>query len=172
VAEEFSYSPLGPDRLWIFLIDTDSYAGNFEREMCAYMTGRVGECGVGDEMVERYCREMGVHPDSEPNPHVVSMPDDDGCSRPASCWATPGAGACNTVAIFMDRPPSAEEVGSMIDRAKRYITEVVVEKEAAKRKEYEERGWDFGEAERIRILGFRLSLRETTESPVARWPIS
>ncbi|KKK83825.1 hypothetical protein LCGC14_2789530, partial [marine sediment metagenome] len=32
---------------WIFIIDTDSYAGNFEREMCAYITGRVGECGVG-----------------------------------------------------------------------------------------------------------------------------
>ena len=32
-----------------FIVDTDSYAGNFEREMCAYMTGHIGECSVGEE---------------------------------------------------------------------------------------------------------------------------
>jgi len=26
---------------YIFVIDTDSYAGNFERDMCAFLTGRV-----------------------------------------------------------------------------------------------------------------------------------
>lgn len=35
-----------------FIIDTNSYAGNFEREMCAYLTGQVGDCGVGDEHIE------------------------------------------------------------------------------------------------------------------------
>lgn len=172
MAKEFSYSPLGPDKLWIFLIDTDSYAGNFEREMCAYMTGRIGDCGVGDEMVERYCKDMGIHSDSEPNLHIVDMPDDRGCSRPASCWVTPGAGACNSLAIFMDRKPTESEVESMIERAKRYTVEVIGEKEDARRREYKERGWDFGQAKKIEILGFRLLLRETTESQVASFPTS
>ena len=28
---------------YLFVIDTDSYAGNFEREMCAYLTNQIGE---------------------------------------------------------------------------------------------------------------------------------
>lgn len=35
-----------------FIIDTDKYAGNFERDMCAFLTGEIGECGVGDEYVD------------------------------------------------------------------------------------------------------------------------
>ncbi len=31
---------------YLFVIDTDTYAGNFEREMCAYVTGQIGECEV------------------------------------------------------------------------------------------------------------------------------
>ncbi len=28
---------------YVFIIDTDSYSGNFEREMAAYVAGAVGE---------------------------------------------------------------------------------------------------------------------------------
>lgn len=34
---------------WVFVIDTDKYAGNFERAMTAFCTGRTGECDVGRE---------------------------------------------------------------------------------------------------------------------------
>ena len=34
---------------WGFIIDTDQYAGNFERELCAWTTGQIGECEVGKE---------------------------------------------------------------------------------------------------------------------------
>lgn len=37
-----------------FIIDTDSYSGNFEREMCAYITGHIGDCLVGFEEAEDY----------------------------------------------------------------------------------------------------------------------
>jgi len=43
--------------MYKFIIDTDQYAGNFEREMCAYLTGTVGECGVGDEFAELFSKE-------------------------------------------------------------------------------------------------------------------
>lgn len=36
----------------IFIVDTGSYSGNFEREMVAYMTGCTGECEVGDDLAE------------------------------------------------------------------------------------------------------------------------
>ncbi len=37
-----------PDH-YLFVIDTDTYAGSFEREICAYVTGQIGECEVGKE---------------------------------------------------------------------------------------------------------------------------
>ena len=35
---------------WLFIIHTDSYAGAFEREICAHITGLVGDCEVGEEL--------------------------------------------------------------------------------------------------------------------------
>jgi hypothetical protein len=71
----------------IFCVDTDSYAGNFERELCAYMTGIVGECGVGEEGQKLY--EADGH---EPLEDLVDawVPDDHGCHRPAAIQPTPG----------------------------------------------------------------------------------
>jgi hypothetical protein len=70
---------------YLFVIDTDEYAGNFEREMCAYLTGRVGDCGVGDDFAELFHKEV-------PNgdalfENVASVPDEEGgCCRPATVW--------------------------------------------------------------------------------------
>jgi hypothetical protein len=73
---------------FLFVIDTNQYAGNFEREMCAFLTGHVGECEVGDEMAERHRKEMGNAGDSLFS-NVVSVSDDRGCSRPATIWRNP-----------------------------------------------------------------------------------
>ncbi|HWY34086.1 MAG TPA: hypothetical protein VNX68_05525, partial [Nitrosopumilaceae archaeon] len=40
-----------------FIIDTDSYSGNFERQMCAYSTGQLGDCEVGEELVEKEIKQ-------------------------------------------------------------------------------------------------------------------
>jgi hypothetical protein len=77
---------------WIFIIDTDSYAGNFERDMCAYITGVVGDCGVGEEFAKMYEEEMNVDEDLE-NVFVDYLefrPDDHGCARPCDLWPTKG----------------------------------------------------------------------------------
>lgn len=44
---------------YIFIIDTDSYAGNFERELTAYITGVVGGCEVGDDFAKIYIKDTG-----------------------------------------------------------------------------------------------------------------
>jgi len=69
---------------WGFVVDTDEYAGNFERDLVAYMTGQVGECEVGEECAEKY-REAGLKEDV----YVISQPDDHGCMRPASIFPNP-----------------------------------------------------------------------------------
>jgi len=81
----------GSNTIYIFVIDTDQYAGNFEREMVAFMTGCVGECGVGDEYAEMYRDRFNIDEDDDRhNEYIFSSPDDHGCHRPATTWPTPG----------------------------------------------------------------------------------
>ena len=74
---------------WIFVIDTDSYAGNFERDMCAYITGVLGDCEVGDEFAKIYLKETGEE-ESQFTEILEQRPDEHGCCRPCSCWETKG----------------------------------------------------------------------------------
>lgn len=72
--------------MYKFIIDTDQYSGNFEREMTAYLTGCVGECGVGDEYVDLFKKE-NVNNITFDN---VMFIQDRGCARPCSIEITPG----------------------------------------------------------------------------------
>lgn len=38
--------------MYRFVIDTDQYAGNFYRQMCAFITGQLDELGIGEEFLE------------------------------------------------------------------------------------------------------------------------
>jgi len=70
-----------------FVIDTDTYAGNFEREMCAYVTGVIGDCGVGDTIVEK----LDGNKDIEEIGQFISIEaDEHGCWRPCKIYPTPG----------------------------------------------------------------------------------
>jgi len=70
-----------------FVIDTENYAGNFERQMCAYATGQIGHCGVGEE-------EQGLFGEDEDidkfDDLITLEPDEHGCSRPVKIYLTPG----------------------------------------------------------------------------------
>ena len=70
------------------IVDTENYAGNFEREMCAYATGQIGDCGVGRRQAGAAKEELRHL--AWWNEHIVQVPDDHGTRRPASIWPTPG----------------------------------------------------------------------------------
>lgn len=74
---------------WTFVIDTDEYAGNFEREMCAYLTGILGECGVGEEMAAIARKELPKKILKEFEEIVAQVPDEHGCCRPVTIWPNP-----------------------------------------------------------------------------------
>jgi hypothetical protein len=77
----------GAEDRYILVIDTDKYAGNFEREMVAFMTGCVGDCGVGDKQAERFDAEVPSPPFDQDV--IAHEPDEHGCCRPASIWVSP-----------------------------------------------------------------------------------
>ena len=71
---------------FIFVIDTNQYSGNFEREMCAFVTGKVGDCDVGHDFVEDFKRDVvNVSFDN-----IMHISDDNDCSRPCSIFPTEG----------------------------------------------------------------------------------
>ena len=76
------------DMEYMFVIDTESYSGNFEREITAYCTGRIGDCEVGDGEASIFRKEVG-DPDKIFG-GVLDIPDEHGCSRPTSIYPTPG----------------------------------------------------------------------------------
>ena len=129
---------------YIFVIDTDLYAGNFEREMCAYITGLVGECGVGENIAELYYKETGEE-ESRFVELVEYRPDEDhACCRPTSIWKSKD-GEYNSVAIFFYEKPSEEDINFMKDRAHKF-------KEA--KQNYGRYSYD--KNFELNILGFRL----------------
>lgn len=75
---------------YVFVIDTDEYSGNFERELGAFCTGILGESGVGEENAVLFHRDC---------PHMVELmerlitadydPEDDN-ALPYRIWPTPG----------------------------------------------------------------------------------
>jgi hypothetical protein len=74
---------------WTFVIDTNEYAGNFEREMCAYITGQVGDCEVGEELAEIARTEIAPKLLAELENIVAQVPDEHGCCRPVTIWQNP-----------------------------------------------------------------------------------
>jgi hypothetical protein len=80
-----------PKNKWAVIIDTNKYAGNFERELCAYCTGIIGECEVGDDLVpsfQEYIKTIGWK-ENKFEEVVAQVADDHGCERPVSIYPNP-----------------------------------------------------------------------------------
>jgi len=73
---------------YIFVIDTEMYSGNFEREMCAFCTGQIGDCGSGEETAKSFEEEFLI--EFEAFEEIIRNVPDDGCYRPVSIYTTPG----------------------------------------------------------------------------------
>jgi len=88
------------------VIDTDSYAGNFERELCGYVTGQYGECEVGKDYSELFSSQIahlewwGKHIVKRTEPHQEAP-----CKRPVTFYYNEKVGLYNSVAIYVNKIP-------------------------------------------------------------------
>lgn len=88
------------------LVKTNSYAGNFEREMCAFMTGGIGDCKVGEELVDGSTAELFEE-------YIRQEPDENGCIRPAALDED-----CNNFIIYLHEPLTENQIALLKQRAK------------------------------------------------------
>ena len=111
---------IGNHTQYAVIVKTDSYAGNFEREMTAYITGEIGECEVGSKLLPLFVKDLGknVSPFLDAIDHV---PDEHGCHRP--CIIYNDNDEYNSFAIFFSFVPAIDQLDLIIERANMYCTD-------------------------------------------------
>ncbi len=98
------------------IINTDSYAGNFERELCAWCTGCLGDCEVGEEMVDRHIKELF-------KPIIGVCYDEYGTSRPVEIFDDDDK--YNSLIIYFNEKPTLEQFNIIKDRCNSFNDEYI-----------------------------------------------
>jgi hypothetical protein len=147
---------------WVFIIDTNQYAGNFERDMCAYCTGQIGDCKVGEEESEKFEIKYGQEFINEMSEIIENRPDEHGCHRPTKIHPTPGYLNNGMGKEYkekewkegMEKYPSYQSVAIFFyDKPKKDIIEMI-----------KKRAKEFTKKQKIiKIIGFRLKKEIKTE---------
>ncbi len=111
---------------YALVFNLNQYVGNYLREFCAFVTGAIGDCEVGERMVELYQEH---HPSGTPfcglSDRTVREPDDGGCRRPVSIYhdveadVNPG----ESLIIFLQTVPDYDELELIVSRAKEFCEE-------------------------------------------------
>lgn len=91
------------------VIKTNQYAGNFERELCAHLTGIVGECEVGEEYVDETITSIFEE-------FITQVPDHNGTRRPVSLGSKNEGASGQDVVIYFDLEPTKEQVQIIKER--------------------------------------------------------
>lgn len=73
----------------LLLIDMNQYSGDFDRQMCAFVTGRTGGCGVGEEIAARVLASVAGALDWTEEA-MLRQADEYGIYRPVGITQTPG----------------------------------------------------------------------------------
>ena len=128
-----------PDVYYAFIIDTDSYSGNFEREMAAFLTGV--ETVRGEKWIEEFEKEYGKNDEDSIVNNLLYLYSEHG-DEFQSIWESPnwrndGNGkhypknsakgkkcryaAYNSVAIFFRNLPDEQSIAMLKERAYKFV---------------------------------------------------
>lgn len=102
---------------YIVVVNTNKYAGNFERDMTGFCTGAYGDCTVGDDMAELFEQDVSQELRDEFEDALMQVPDERGCSRPCTIWNSKGNSGYNDVAMYFENRPSVAMVNLIKERA-------------------------------------------------------
>lgn len=106
--------------MYKFIIDTDQYAGNFERELTAYCTGIVGDCHVGEEFLDEKISPGIFDNVLDLFENAVEMvPDEEyGYMRSTTIYPTPGYYNDGKGNHIKGEPPKGQEGYTIIQQIK------------------------------------------------------
>jgi len=125
---------------YLFIINTDRYAGNFEREMCAYSTGVIGDCEVGDRQADDFIETYNKTIRDFFEKNIEQRPDDHGCYRPVEIYNNnPNIdNEYHSLVIYFEAQPTSDMIAIMKNRSIEY-----------------------GKLNNIKVLSFELKSEET-----------
>ena len=123
---------------YYFIIDTNKYAGNFERQMCAFITGEVGDCGVGCSEAETAMAELDEDISDRFSEVIGRDAGDDGCHRPCKIYPSKN-NKYNSLAIIFCEELAGDLIRIMKDRSHKY-------------------------SKKIKVIGFRLVTEKSTHN--------
>lgn len=140
------------DVIYKLIIETNGYAGNYDRELCALLTLEYGECGTGKDIANY---EISLLTEDPPEDIVVFIGGDEGNYTPVNVSGR----QCNAIELQLDDP--IDEAGlsfiigrlSLLDDIKDRISTGIDEYTAL---------------EKVKILSVRLIKEETIETEVYR----
>lgn len=151
------------------IIDTNKYAGNFEREMCAYCTGSLGDCGVGSEEADEFEKD-GNNSDMFSD-YIAQVPDEHGCFRPANIEPTPG-----WVNDGMgDNQPLNSKTKGWKDKYPAYLSVGIYFEKVPPKGHIEllkQRAFQFAKRNNIEIAAFRFIKEETNVTSTEGWEVT
>ena len=124
---------------YLFIINTDQYAGNFERELCAFCTGVIGACGVGETEQNKFIKDYNEDKVDEMCELLEQRCENEGCERPVSV-SFPNT----SLEIYFYNKPTQEVIDMIKERANRF----------------ELKDWN-GKSKPLSILGFKLKIETT-----------
>lgn len=96
--EDLHILRLPSETCYILMIKTSGRANNYERELTAFLTDAVGDCGVGDDWVSWADSDDIYEEESENYLSVLQVPNEYGCYRP--CCIGASGNLFDTVVIF------------------------------------------------------------------------
>ncbi len=104
--------------MFILTLETNIYTGNFERELCAYMTGQIGDCEIGEDQADIALFEQPEFVERMVA-NICQKPNEYGCRRPVECIG-------NSLEIYFDEKPSDEDMMLMLRRAQMYNKDIKI----------------------------------------------
>ncbi len=104
-------------KLFRLVVDTDSYSGDFERQLCAYATGQYGACSVGDDIAEYLSSDIKHLEWWQKN--IVKRTEarhEAKCKRPATIYFNHKNNQYTSVAIYLKKIPTDDILSEFKER--------------------------------------------------------
>lgn len=118
-----------PDQVYGFIVDTNKYAGNFERQLAAWCTGHTSDTSKTTLYASKTTLPEGFFCDpdqpDETGSSVLTMPDAHGIFRPCSIFWTPKYRKFYSVLMYFLARPTPEEIEWLKTRALSFPAEYV-----------------------------------------------